>query len=102
MNIFVSNLPPDVDTAALAELFRPYGDVISARVIMDKATARSKGYGFVEMGDTDGSQAIQALNGMAMAGKPVSVVVSKPKTDNGTFLLGSRRSGPSGGSRRVF
>lgn len=102
MNIFVSNLPPHVGNSDLLELFKPYGEVSSAKVIMDRATNHSKGFGFVEMEDAEGQLAIDGLNGLDVAGKPISVAVSKPKADNGPFLMSSRRSGSEGGSRRGY
>lgn len=102
MNIFISNLPPHVGNEALSELFQPFGEVSSARVIIDRDTNHSKGFGFVEMEDADGQRAIDGLNGSDLAGKPISVAVSKPKEENGPFLMSTRRSGTSGGSRRTY
>ena len=102
MNIFVSNLPSHVDNDGLLELFKPYGEVSSAKVIMDRETNRSKEFGFVEMDTIAGQSAIDGLNGTDLAGKQLSVAVSKPKTDNGPFFVTTRRSGTSGGSRRGY
>lgn len=64
MNIFVSNISFKVREQALSELFSQYGEVTSVRIIKDKETRRSKGYGFVEMpNDNEANAAINALNG---------------------------------------
>lgn len=64
MNIFVSNISFKVREQALSELFSQYGEVVSVRIIKDKETRRSKGYGFVEMlNDNEANAAINALNG---------------------------------------
>ncbi|MGZ4100198.1 MAG: RNA recognition motif domain-containing protein, partial [Bacteroidia bacterium] len=64
MNIFVSNISFKVREQALSELFSQYGEVASVRIIKDKETRRSKGYGFVEMpNDNEANAAINALNG---------------------------------------
>jgi RNA recognition motif-containing protein len=65
MNIFISNISFKVREQALSELFSQYGEVISVRIIKDKETRRSKGYGFVEMAnDSEANAAIEALNGV--------------------------------------
>ncbi len=74
MNIFVSSLSFRAKKEDLAELFAPYGEVISARIIINRDTRRSKGYGFVEMpNDTEGNAAIEALNGTDHMGRTISV-----------------------------
>ena len=63
MNIYISNLSYDVNDSDLRELFEEYGEVSSAKVIMDRETGRSRGFGFVEMSDdTQGQKAIDELN----------------------------------------
>ena len=65
MNIYISNLSYDVNDSDLRELFEEYGEVSSAKVIMDRETGRSRGFGFVEMSDdTQGQKAIDELNMM--------------------------------------
>ena len=73
MKIYVGNLPWRVDDAQLEELFTPYGAVDSARVITDRDTGRSRGFGFVEMSQGDAENAISDLNGKDMGGRPLRV-----------------------------
>jgi len=84
MNIFIGSLPFAVKDEALKELFATYGEVSSARVVTDKFTGRSKGFGFVEMpNDSEAEQAISALNGKAVKNREISVTVARPKTEGG-------------------
>ena len=72
MNIFVGNLAWGVDDIALKATFETYGTVESARVIHDRETGRSRGFGFVEMPNNDeGSAAIEALDGKEVMGRPI-------------------------------
>jgi RNA recognition motif-containing protein len=74
MNIFVAQLNFRIQSDYLKEIFEEFGEVTSAKVIMDKATGRSKGYGFVEMAnDADGEKAIEKLNGAEVEGKTLVV-----------------------------
>ena len=74
MNIFVSSLSFRAKKEDLAELFTPYGEVASARIIINRDTRRSKGYGFVEMpNDSEGIAAITALNGAEHMGRTINV-----------------------------
>ena len=83
-NIYVGNLPYDVTDGSLRELFEPFGEVQSARVIMDRDTGRSKGFGFVEMDETDAEKAIGELNGKDIGGRPITVNEARPRrTDRG-------------------
>jgi RNA recognition motif-containing protein len=82
MNIYVANLSYAVSDADLKELFEEYGTVSSAKVITDKLTGRSRGFGFVEMADNaQGQKAIDELNQCEYDGKVISVNVARPKTD---------------------
>jgi len=82
MNIYVGNLPYTVQDEELREAFEAYGDVMSAEVIFDRRTQRSRGYGFVEMqNDDEGSEAIAALNGSDFQGRELRVDESKPKDE---------------------
>ena len=73
MNIFIAGLNYNMSEAELGELFAEYGEVVSVKIIMDRETGRSKGYGFVEMADDEaGDKAIAALNEVDMDGKGVS------------------------------
>lgn len=73
MNIFVGNLPFSATEADLRGLFEAHGTVTSARVITDRETGRSRGFGFVEMDDADATSAIEALNGKDLKGRPMKV-----------------------------
>jgi RNA recognition motif-containing protein len=80
MNIFVSNLSFHTESDNLRDLFTPFGEVTSAKVIMDRETNRSRGFGFVEMADTTaGNEAISKLNGQVVEGRAMSVNVARPK-----------------------
>ena len=82
MNLYVANLSFDLKDEDLKELFVPYGEVSSARIIMDKMTDRSRGFGFVEMpDDAAGGKAIAELNGAVIGGRPIKVNEAKPKPD---------------------
>jgi RNA recognition motif-containing protein len=83
MNIFVSNISFKVREEALRELFSPYGEVTSVRIIKDKETKRSRGFGFVEMAnDEDGQKAIDALNGTQHYDRAIVVSQAKGKPEN--------------------
>ena len=71
--IYVGNLPWSVDDSELEELFTAIGQVHSARVISDRETGRSRGFGFVEMDDSAASQAIEELNGTEVGGRRLRV-----------------------------
>ena len=82
MNIYVSNLSFNVQDEDLKEYFTEYGEVTSAKVITDKFTNRSRGFGFVEMTDEVAAQkAIQELDGATVDGRPIKVNVAKPKEE---------------------
>ena len=80
MNIYISNLSYGVDDADLNTLFAEYGEVTSAKVIMDRETGRSRGFGFVEIVDEAmGQKAIDELNGAEYVGRPMVVKEALPK-----------------------
>lgn len=80
--LYVGNLSYSVRDQELQQLFSQYGKVDSAQVIMDRATDRSKGFGFVEMSnDTEAQAAINALNGKDSNGRPLTVNEAKPRED---------------------
>jgi RNA recognition motif-containing protein len=82
MNIYVSNLSFEVQDEDLKNFFIPYGEVTSAKVITDRETGRSRGFGFVEMADEAAStKAIAELNGTTVEDRTISVSVAKPKED---------------------
>lgn len=82
MNIYVGNLPYSARDPELRAAFEPYGRVLSAEVIFDKRTRRSRGYGFVEMeNDQEAKRAIAALNGSDFHGRELRVDASQPKSE---------------------
>ncbi len=82
MNIYVSNLGFNVRDEDLRSVFAPYGEVTSAKVIMDKMTNQSRGFGFVEMSDDEASRkAIQELDGKQVDNRSIKVVEARPKED---------------------
>ena len=84
MNIYVSNLGFSVQDEDLKEYFEEYGEVTSAKVITDKFTNRSRGFGFVEMpDDTAAKKAIAELDQAMVEGRAIRVVAAKPKEDRG-------------------
>lgn len=77
--LYVGNLPYSVDEAALNHNFSEYGTVRYAKLVMDRDTGRSKGFGFVEMGsDAEAQAAIDGLNGMQVQGRAVTVNIARP------------------------
>ena len=91
-NLYVGNLSFDVGEKELEELFTSYGEVVSANVISDRQTGRSRGFGFVEMGQSDDAQkAIEALDGKEFKGRNLTVNVAKPRSQNSRGGGGSRR-----------
>jgi RNA recognition motif-containing protein len=80
MNIYVSNLSFNVQDEDLREFFTPYGEVTSAKIIMDRESGRSRGFGFVEMSDDAASQkAISELDSATVEGRTIKVMEAKPK-----------------------
>jgi RNA recognition motif-containing protein len=78
--LYVGNLDQSVDSSDLRELFAPYGTVLSAQVVLNRETDRSKGFGFVEMETEDQSQAaIQGLNEREHEGRRLTVDEAKPR-----------------------
>jgi RNA recognition motif-containing protein len=90
--LYVGNLSYDVDSSALEELFAEHGAVVSAQIINDRDTGRSKGFGFVEMSsDEQAEAAIAALNGQQHNGRALTVNEARPKEER-----------PGGGGRGGF
>jgi len=80
MNIYVGNLPFRMDSEELRQIFEAYGEVSSSSVINDKATGRSRGFGFVEMPvDSEAEEAIKKLDGANMSGRPLKVNQARPR-----------------------
>ena len=83
-NLYVGNLGYEVDNAALEALFTPHGTVERAKVIQDRETNRSKGFGFVEMSsDQEAQAAINALDGQDCSGRALKVNEARPREDRG-------------------
>lgn len=82
MNIYISNLSFNVTDEDLQDYFAEYGEVSSAKVIMDKFTGKSRGFAFVEMSDDEAAKkAIQELDGASVDGRTIGVSVAKPRED---------------------
>ncbi len=80
MKLFVKNIDRDINEAQLESLFAQHGEVVSTKIVYDKITWESKGFGFVEMGKkTDAYKAIDALNGKELKGRALSVEVALEK-----------------------
>ncbi len=83
MNIYAGNLSYNTDDDALNDAFSEFGEVQSAKVIMDRDSGRSKGFGFVEMTlDDDGKKAIEALDGTDLDGRTIKVNEARPRPDH--------------------
>lgn len=81
-NLFVGNLPYTMDSTKLQELFAAAGTVVSAKVISDKYSGRSRGFGFVEMAsDEEAKKAIEMFNGKDIEGRPLVVNEARPRED---------------------
>ena len=82
MNIFIAGLSYSINDAELTNIFAEYGEIASAKVITDRATGRSKGYGFVEIEDQEAAErAIKELNGTEVGGRTITVSEAKPRTE---------------------
>lgn len=90
--LFVGSLSFEITDLDLEDLFKQYGEVLSAKVIMDRDSGRSRGFGFVEMSSEGSAQsAIDAINGTEVKGRAVNVSIAKERTDD--------RGGSGGGFR---
>ncbi len=104
VKLFVGNLSWNVGDAELAEVFEGFGEVQSARVITDRDTGRSRGFGFVEMDAQDVAAVISATNGREVDGRPLRVNEAEDRNDRGGGFGGGQRrdnrgGGGGGGSR---
>lgn len=100
MELYVGNLPWSINDDGLKGLFAAHGNVQRAKVVMDRETGRSRGFGFVTMGSKqEGDAAIQALNGADCDGRPLRVRASEPKPpgQGGGFGGGDRPQRGGGG-----
>lgn len=97
MNIYVGNLPFNLGEDNLKEIFEEYGEVTSSKIISDKFTGRSKGFGFIEMAnDDEAKNAIEELNNAEVGGRNIKVNESQPRENN----RGGDRRGGGGYQRR--
>lgn len=101
--LYVGNLPYSIDDSSLQDEFSKFGAVSSAKVITDRETGRSKGFGFVEMdSDSEADAAIEKLNGAEMGGRAINVSEARPQAPRegggrGGFGGGGGRGGGGGG-----
>ena len=100
MNLYVSNLAYSVGDPELRAAFEAFGAVSSARVIADRESGRSRGFGFVEMpDDAEANAAIRSLNSQDLGGRPIKVVEARPKEERPAGSFSGGRPGGGGGSR---
>ena len=101
--LYVGNLAYSVRDEELHQAFSQFGSVTSAKVMMDRDTGRSKGFGFVEMGsDSEAQSAIEGMNGQSLAGRAIVVNEARPREDRrggGSRSGGGGRGGYGGGRR---
>ena len=100
MNLFVAGLPYDLDDAELMEIFEKFGTVKSAKVAIDKETGKSKGFGFVDMPNTEeANDAIENLNDISLGKKPLVVkqAEDRPSGGGGGYKGGGGNRGGGGG-----
>ena len=96
-NVYVGNLSFDATSEQLEQMFSEFGEVVSANVITDRDTGRSRGFGFVEMAEGAAAEkAIEALNGKDMGGRALTVNEARPREDRG----GRGGGGGGGGGGR--
>ncbi len=96
INIYVGNLSFDLSEGELKSLFEGYGEVDTAKIIVDQFTGRSRGFGFIEMRNREeGLKAIQELDTKDLKGRSIKVNEARPRTSSG----GGRRDGGGGGGR---
>jgi RNA recognition motif-containing protein len=99
--IYVGNLPYSVTDSSLKDNFAAFGGVSSAKVMMDRETGRSKGFGFVEMASADMAQAaITALNGMSVDGRSIVVNLARPREESGGSGGGYSAAGYTSSTKR--
>lgn len=100
--LYVGNLPYSVTDDSLRAAFAPHGEVVSASVVMDRATGRSRGFGFVEMSSSEQAEkATQAMNGALLDGRPLTVNEARERAPRGAGGPGGPRGG-FGGDRGGF
>ena len=102
MNLYISNLSYNISDEDLRLLFADYGEITSAKVIMDRETGRSRGFGFVELSDDElAKKAIEELNQASYDGKVINITEARPREDRGNRGggYGSNRGGGYGSNR---
>lgn len=102
MNLYISNLSYNISDEDLRLLFADYGEITSAKVIMDRETGRSRGFGFVELSDDElAKKAIEELNQASYDGKVINITEARPREDRGDRGggYGSNRGGGYGSNR---
>jgi RNA recognition motif-containing protein len=98
--LYVGNLSYNIRDDELHQAFSQYGSVTSAKVMMDRETGRSKGFGFVEMGsDPEAQAAINGMNGQALDGRAIVVNEARPREDRPGGYRGGYGGGGGGGNR---
>ncbi len=103
MSIYVGNLPYDATEEELTQLFGEFGEITSVKIIFDKETKRSKGFGFVEMkGNPESEAAIEGLNGKDFKGRPLRVNMARERDSRPGGGSGGGRGGRPGGGGRPF
>lgn len=96
--LYVGNLSYQVTDRDLHNLFEPHGQIVSAQVVMDRETGRSKGFGFVEMSSAqEADAAVMALNGQEQNGRRLTVNEARPRNEGGGGGGGRRNFGGGGG-----
>lgn len=100
MNLYIGNLSWSISEPELQQTFEAFGEVSSCKIVKDKMTNRSKGFGFVEMPNADeANSAISALNGKDVKGRNISVNEARPREERPQGGGGGYRGGSGGGSR---
>ena len=103
MNIFVGSLPFKIEESELQEIFEEYGEVTSVKIITDRATGRSKGFGFVEMtNEEEAKKAIEELNNAEIEGRTIVVNKAEEKKEGSRPAGGGFRGGNAGGGGGGF
>ncbi len=98
MKIFVAGLPYDLDDAELEEIFEKFGTINSAKVVMDRETGKSKGFGFVDMAnEAEARDAIESLNGISLGKKPLVLKEAEDRPGGGSSGGGGGYRGGGGG-----
>lgn len=101
MKLFVGKLPYELSEDSLREIFEKVGNVLSAKVVMDRYTGQSRGFGFVEMSNQeDAKKAMDELDGSEVMGRSIVVKKANDKAPEGNGGSGDRRGPPRGGPRR--